>query len=239
MNDFIEQLKTSNLLENNNEILYSLLDDEKLKVISENMPTFYTYGKNLDSTAYISWRFNFSYEKENDFDIMSNAYFECALELINKCIEDNKDKKLDIWIFPILYNISHSLELKLKSIYLYIQKKLEPSKTNHNWIDLIRDIKGYYIQENQKEMSFKKKMNEQFILSLEIAEHFLECLLSKSEDVTFIRYPVDKKNNEFFYNKSEENVVIDLILLRNEFILSYYLLNFIVEMNVEESSNVN
>ena len=92
---------------------------------------------------------------------MSNVYFECALELINKCIEDNKDKKLDTGIFPILYNISHSLELKLKSIFLYIQKKLESSKTNHNWIDLIRDIKGYYIEENQK-----KKINEQFILSL-------------------------------------------------------------------------
>ena len=35
--------------------------------------------------------------------------------------------------------------------------------------------------------------NEQFILSLEIAEHFLKDLLSKSEDVTFIRYPVDRK----------------------------------------------
>lgn len=239
MKDVIEQLKTSNLLENNNEILYSLLEDEKLQIISENMPSFYAYGKNLDSTAYISWKFNFSYEKENDFDIMSNAYFECALELINKCIEDNKDKKLDTWIFPILYNISHSLELKLKSIYLYIQKNLGPSKTNHNWIDLIRDIKGYYIEENQKEKNFKKKTNEQFILSLEIAERFLKDLLSKSEDVTFIRYPVDKKNNEFFYNNSEENVVIDLILLRNEFILSYYLLNFIVEMNEEYSSNVN
>lgn len=188
MKDVIEQLKTSNLLENNNEFLYSLLEDEKLQIISENVPSFYAYGKNLDSIAYISWKFNFSYEKENDFDIMSNAYFECALELINKCIEDNKDKKLDTGIFPILYNISHSLELKLKSIFLYIQKKLESSKTNHNWIDLIRDIKGYYIEENQK-----KKINEQFILSLEIAEHFLKDLLSKSEDVNFIRYPVDKK----------------------------------------------
>lgn len=239
MNDVIEHLKTSNLLENNNEILYSLLEEEKLIVISKNMPSFYSHGKNIDSTAYISWKFNFSYDKENDFDIMSNAYFECALELINKCIEDNKDKKLDTWIFPILYNISHSLELKLKSIYLYIQKKLGPSKTNHNWINLIKEIKEYYIQENQKEINFKKKISEQFILSLEIAEHFLEDLLSKSEDVTFIRYPIDKKNNEFFYNKSEENVVIDLILLRNEFILTYYLLNFIVEINAEYSSNIN
>ena len=52
-----------------------------------------------------------------------------------------------------------------------------------------------------------------------------------------MRYPIDKNSNEFFYNNSEENVVIDLILLRNEFILSYYLLNFIVEMNCEEKSN--
>lgn len=40
MKDVIEQLKTSNLLENNNEFLYSLLEDEKLQIISENVPSF-------------------------------------------------------------------------------------------------------------------------------------------------------------------------------------------------------
>ena len=239
MKDVIEQLKTADLLENNNEILYSMLEKEKLKTISKNLPSFYEYGKELNKTAYMSWKFNSSFEIENDFDIMSVAYFECALELINKCIKDNTDKKLDTWIFPILYNISHSIELKLKAIYLYLHKELDSTKTNHNWIDLIKILKKTFITKNKNISERNKKINEQFILCLEIAEKFVKKILNNSVDITFIRYPYDKKNNSFFYNSSEENIVIDLILLRNEFILSYYLLNFIVEMNAEEQSNMN
>ena len=81
------------------------------------------------------------------------------------------------------------------------------------------------------------KINNQFIISLEIVEKFLKKFLSPTADITFMRYPIDKIGNEFFYNHSKKNVVIDLVLLRNEFILSYYLLNFIVEMNCEKNNN--
>lgn len=236
----IEKLKEEDLLMNNKEFLYSLLEDSKLEFLSKNMPSFFKYGKQIDTTAYLSWNFNFSYTRENDFDIMSNAYYECTMELIDKCLKDNSDKKMDTWIFPILYNISHSIELKLKAIYIYQKGKIEFSKTNHKWLKLIENIKEFYINENDKEnvSQYKMKMNNQFILSLSIVENFLESFLSQTDDITFMRYPIDKNSNEFFYNNSEENIVIDLILLRNEFILSYYLLNFIVEMNYEESSNL-
>lgn len=239
MLNIIEKLMKEDLLKNNKDFLYSLLEDSKLEFISKNMPSFFKYGKQIDTTAYLSWNFNFSYTEENDFDIMANAYYECTMELIDRCLEDNLDKKLDTWIFPILYNISHSIELKLKVIYVYQRGKLKLSKANHKWLKLIESIKEFYIKENdEKNVSqYKMKMNNQFIISLEIVEEFLKKFLSQTDDITFMRYPIDKNSNEFFYNNSEENVVIDLILLRNEFILSYYLLNFIVEMNCEEKSN--
>ena len=103
---------------------------------------------------------------------MANAYYECTIELIDRCLKDNLDKKLDTWIFPILYNISHSIELKLKVIYIYQRGKLKLSKANHKWLKLIESIKEFYIKENdEKNVSqYKMKMNNQFIISLEIVE---------------------------------------------------------------------
>lgn len=232
-------LQNEDLLVNDNELLYSLLDDEKLNQIKKKLPSFYKYGKSQDCTAYMSWTFNFSCGVDEEFDIMSNAYYECTLELINKCISDNKDKKLDTWIFPILYNASHSIELKLKSIYLYINNCLEQSNLNHKWTNLIENLKKYYKEQNKKNSQIQKKINNQFILVLEITEKFIKNFLSETDNISFPRYPIDCKNEDFFYNKSDENVVVDLILLRNEYILCYYLLNYIVEMNIEEKSNVD
>ena len=58
MLNIIEKLKEEDLLENNNEFLYSLLENSKLEFISKNMPSFFKYGKQIETTAYLSWNFN-------------------------------------------------------------------------------------------------------------------------------------------------------------------------------------
>lgn len=46
MTEILEKLHTEDLLENKKEILYSLLDDEKLRFLSENMPSFFELVNN-------------------------------------------------------------------------------------------------------------------------------------------------------------------------------------------------
>ena len=60
MLNIIEKLMKEDLLKNNKEFLYSLLEDSKLEFISKNMPSFFKYGKQIDTTAYLSWNFNFN-----------------------------------------------------------------------------------------------------------------------------------------------------------------------------------
>ena len=50
------------------------------------------------------------------FWILAEGYFETADILMEKCLEDNSDKKADIFIFPILFDIVHAVELSLKAI---------------------------------------------------------------------------------------------------------------------------
>lgn len=45
MLNIIEKLMKEDLLKNNKEFLYSLLEDSKLEFISKNMPSFFKYGK--------------------------------------------------------------------------------------------------------------------------------------------------------------------------------------------------
>ena len=236
ISNIIKILKEADVLTNDNELLYSLLKDEKLEYIRKNMPSFFQHGKQLGKTSNLSWNFEFSPNATFDFDIMADAYFECSMELINKYLTDNLNRKMYTWVFPILYNAGHSIELKLKSIYLYLYGK---NKKNHKWINLIEDIEKYYIDKDKDDntSSYIKSKNREIMISLKVVNKFLKQFLSKTDDVTFVRYPVDKNMKNFFYNKAEKNTVFDLTLFRNEYILSYYLLNYIVELNYDESSN--
>ena len=66
------------------------------------------------ATAYLNWRFDSKRDVEIKFYEMGKAYFATALSLIDTCLANNRDKKADTWIFPILFHIVHGIEVYLK-----------------------------------------------------------------------------------------------------------------------------
>lgn len=57
------------------------------------------------------------WDKYTDAEWYADGYYDAAEFLINKLIEQGAQPTNDPWVFPILYNLIHSLELHLK-IYL-------------------------------------------------------------------------------------------------------------------------
>ena len=94
-----------------NKDAWKLFDTKELMDI---IPNYFEFSGNIENSAYLNWRFDFIRNTENQFYEMGKAYFETAITLIDDCLNDNIDKKDDIWIFPILFNVVHGTEIYLK-----------------------------------------------------------------------------------------------------------------------------
>ena len=168
-------------------------------------------------TSYMNWRI--SKDVGMSFWILAERYFETADILIKKCLEDNSDKKADIFIFPILFDIVHAVELSLKaindhlSIILHDKAKIEGG---HN-IKQLSDVTLKLFQE------FKKKSNSNEIVgsikAIKLVKQFISNIFEKTDDMAFVRYPINSKKEDMFYAASTENVVVDMELLKEQ--LSY------------------
>lgn len=97
-----------------------------LKSIDYDTTKIPKYGKHLDTifhdnadiykTAYLNWRMGFRDSSRSQFVVLGEAFFPTAFNLIQQCLEDNSDKKADSWIFPIMFNMVHGIEVYLKAV---------------------------------------------------------------------------------------------------------------------------
>lgn len=63
---------------------------------------------------------------------------------LKECIKDSYSKKADIWIFPILFNIIHGIEIYLKgfsSLYTKYKNLTKLNEENKYKIEKNHDIK--------------------------------------------------------------------------------------------------
>ncbi|MBQ8459881.1 hypothetical protein IJ541_07250 [bacterium] len=186
---------------------YSL--DELMKDAKNPFDTCYS----LDTTAFLNWRFDPSDRVEAHFFRLAEGYFEVAIYLLRECIEATGTHNiLDIWIFPILFNIVHGIELYLKGFNsLYpIYKKLEKFEgIEESSIKGKHDIKQLHnvamsLINNNHDKVFKK--------SLLYVRKFIDIIYEYTDDMSFGRYPIGKskstKDPHFYV--SRENVTLDL-----------------------------
>lgn len=172
--------------------------------------------------AFLNWRFDKWDSDEEKFSELGNSYFEVAINLMDTCIEDNSNHKLDGWIFPILFDIYQGLELYLKAYnhYLNSQKLIKSGKHDIRCIseEIFNKLKN--IKESNQDSQEIKEIYEEF----KIIRKFIKMMYDNTtDDTTFVRYPKNNEMVDFFYiggkkiiengNEYIENVTIDVEFL--------------------------
>ena len=176
------------------------------------MKEIFSYNSDIDKTAYLNWRTN-PHRHLSNLCVVAEGFMESSLQLIDVSLKDNRDKKADILIYAVLFNVNHSIELYLKSIIWALNLLLykdERFLTSHDlkslYCNTIELIKEY------EEISDLSDNPNLFNMFFGLPEYIFE-LYEKIENGTridFSRYPFDKKFRPHFYIITTENVVVDM-----------------------------
>ena len=127
------------------------------------------------------------------------------------------DKKADIWVFPILHCIVHSIELDLKAINFYLAKLLnvEPKIEGQHKIQQICCTASKRLDEIKKQ-NLLNNCGE-LILAIKVVKNFIDNIYKNTNDMSFVRYPINRKKDPMFYTMSYENVVVDIEKMRDQY----------------------
>ena len=177
------------------------------------LPSFFEYMGDIEKTAILNWRFGFIRDTENQFYEMGKAYLQTAIQLIDDCMDNNWDKKADVWIFPILFNTVHGIEIYLKGFnsQIMILDKIEKNEYQDSTLE-----QGHNIQNLcRKALNLIKISSHTDLLpEFEFINKFIDILYSNTNDMTFARYPTRNKGDAQFYVKQQNNINIDLDVIR-------------------------
>jgi hypothetical protein len=148
----------------------------------------------------------------------AEGFAGAAISLMEQILHSNVGKRADSWIFPIFMCINHSIEIYLKSV-LYEVKQQEivqdlTVKTNHNIKRILEDV-----EQELNKINCKHKIDGFPEMYSNLSEYILElCQNVPSEKLSeFMRYPIDIRNNQYFYANSDENVIVDIENLLSRF----------------------
>ncbi len=216
---------------NNKSLRFENFDVSLVSLYRKSMPSFFEYNCDINKNAYLNWRSGFLYSQRNQFTEIGEAYFDTSYNLLLQCLDDNNDKKADLWIFPIMFNIVHGIEVYLKAINvscnITLGKEDAKIEGNHNIKQLCE--KALRLLEEYKNR-FNNQESINMFSSIRVIKNYIDNIYEKTDDMTFARYPVDKKKNSHFYLNTHDNVVINMEILKEQTILIYHLLHYIYEM---------
>lgn len=206
-------------------------DTSKIPAIGKKLDTIFQYNSDIDKTAYLNWRTGFARTSRRQFVVMGEAFFSTAYNLIQQCLLDNSDKKADSWIFPIMFDVVHGIEVYLKAINaalsVVLNKERGVAEGGHELKQLCQTARKLIIEYKTKN---KNTTTEQIFQAIKIVEKFIDNIYQKTDDMTFARYPLAKDKQGHFYIDTFENEVIDLEILLEQIVYVYKMLDFIYEM---------
>ena len=145
-----------------------------------------------------------------DMLIIADGYMKAAIMLGKNCLEDNRDKKADIVVFPILFSVNHAIELYLKAINWSLNILLKKNESFCGGHD-IRQIWNI-VKKRISEFEIDKNKRKQFKDKTKKLEDYISELYEK----------IDKEHNEHFYIENKKNEVVDLKMFVEIFEKIYY-----------------
>jgi len=179
------------------------------------MKSVFSYNADINKNAYMNWRTSFRKPVESMAEL-AKGFMESAIELAQLCVEDNVGKRADIFIFPILFNAHHGIEVYLKSICWSLNQLLQTDKKfspHHKLNYLLEDaIKLMEKHEGQKAVTHFLENTTAYINNLYefLVQTSQQDGAERTADITFARYILDIKGEPQFYVIEKENVVVDL-----------------------------
>lgn len=171
----------------------------------------FSRNEDISKISFLNWRME-SDSITHLFNL-GDGYFDSSLILVEKCLEDNKDKKADILIFPIFTSVNHGIEVYLKGLTLLLNKILDNQlliEGTHNLSQLLNTLKSRIKDlDGQKELNtFEKEFEDLSTYIVELNEK-LEAS-QRNDNMDFSRYPFSKKRENHFYVNNWKNVEVDL-----------------------------
>lgn len=212
-------------------IEYEDFDTSRIPSMGKKLDTIFQYNADINKTSYLNWRTGFAHTSRRQFVVMGEAFFSTAYNLLQQCLIDNSDKKADSWIFPIMFNIVHGIEVYLKAINavlsVVLKKNRDVSEGGHDLKALCGTARNLVIE---YKTTNKNTTTSQMFEGIKVVEKFISNIYEKTDDMTFARYPLAKNKQGHFYIETFENEVIDLELLKEQIVYVFKMLDFIYEM---------
>lgn len=209
---------------------FSDFNTEDVEQYAQKMDSIFQYNQNVEKTAYLNWRSNKYTNQRRQLVVMEDNFFSSAYNLLQQCIKDNGDKKADSWIFPIMFNIVHGIEIYLKAINVILNIVLNEQNQviqgGHDIKQLCQTSKSLILKYKNRN---KNETTDQMWTAIKVIENFIENIYKKTNDMTFARYPMDKNKNGHFYIQTLDNSVIDMELLEKQMVIVYKMLEFIYQ----------
>lgn len=185
------------------------------------MKEIFSGNVDINKTAYLNWRTHHHSHIENMI-VISDGFMKSGIMLAEEVLRDNKDKKADIVIFPILYNVNHSIELYLKAITWELNILLQNDdkiEGQHNIKQILSIVISKY-SSFQKNPEKRREFKDQFKNIEEYIEELFSLISNnqfKKDNMDFARYPFSKKYVNHFYIEEMNNVTVDLENFVNRF----------------------
>ena len=200
-------------------IEYEDFDTSRISSMGKKLDTIFQYNADINKTSYLNWRTGFAHTSRRQFVVMGEAFFSTAYNLLQQCLIDNSDKKADSWIFPIMFNIVHGIEVYLKAINavlsVVLKKNRGVSEGGHDLKALCGTARNLVIE---YKTANKNTTTSQMFEGIKVVEKFISNIYEKTDDMTFARYPLAKNKQGHFYIETVENEVSELELLKEQIV---------------------
>lgn len=190
------------------------LSDVSTQELLKDLPNYFEpLGNDINRVAYLNWRIDKHTDLEEQFNNIGEGYFQTAIYLIDGCLKDHFSHNADIWIFPIMFNVIHGIEVYLKGFNS--KYRVYHGLQNQQYVQSKIEGKHDIRQLCSVAMKLAKDNNDDGLSAeFEFIQKFIEILYVNTSDMTFARYPIDSDKNPHFYVARDGNVTIDLDVLR-------------------------
>lgn len=219
------------------------IDYDSIPLLAKNLPSIFESHPDINTNAYLNWRMDFCGARRRRLVIVGQAYFDTAYYMLQQCLDDNSDKKADVWIFPILFHIVHGIEVYLKAINVSYNVALHRDRTE---IEGAHDINQLWTVSRKLILAFKTENSgpaaDQLWDAIKVVGKFIDNIYAKTDDMTFARYPMDKDLNGHFYIEKVDNTVVNMEELHKQLPIIFHMLDFIFdipEMFIDDSCMTN